>query len=89
VFLNAAKRDFGCDEVESLYPQWVEGSIQDGEVFYRAVPEKAQARGTFLTANYGSSLSVFHRPGHELCETSADIPSGGVSPWFSPQGFSP
>jgi hypothetical protein len=87
VFLNGAKRDFDIEEVESLYRQWVEGTIQDGEVFHRAVPEKAEVRGTFLTANYGSSLSVFHRPGHELCETSADIPSAGVSPGFSPRGF--
>jgi hypothetical protein len=87
VLLNGAKRDFDVEEIESQYQQWVEGTIQDGEVFHRAVPEKAQVRGTLLTANYGSSLSVFHRSGHEFCESPADIPSGGVSPGLSPQGF--
>lgn len=87
VFLNAAKRDFGCDEVESQYRKWAGGTIQDSEVSHRAVPEKAQVQGTFLTAINGSSLSVFYRSAHELRESSADIPSGGVSPRFSPEGF--
>jgi hypothetical protein len=87
VFLNAAKRDFDSEEIESKYRKWIDGGIQDAEVSHRAVPEKAQVRGTFLTANYGSSLSVFYRFTHELSESSADMPSGGVSPGFSPEGF--
>jgi hypothetical protein len=87
VFLNTAKREFDSEEVESQYQQWVDGTIQDREVSQRTVPEKAQVRGTFLTANYGCSLSVFYRSAHELSESPADMPSGGVSPRFSPEGF--
>jgi hypothetical protein len=87
VFLNAARRDLNCEEIESKYRKWIDGGIQDGEVSHRALPEKAQVRGTFLTANYGSSLSVFYRSTHELSESPADMPSAGVSPGFSPEGF--
>jgi hypothetical protein len=87
VFLNAAKRDFDNEEIESQYRKWVEGTIQDSDVVHRAVPEKPQVYGTFLTGKYGSSLSVFYRASHEVSESSDEMPSGGVSPGFSPEGF--
>ena len=87
VFLNAAKRDSDCEEIESQYRKWIEGTIQDSDVCHRAVPEKPQIQGTLLTEKYGSSLAVFHRFGHEVGESFADMSSGGVSLGFSPEGF--
>jgi len=87
VFLNAAKRDFDGEEIDSQYRKWTEGTIQDVDVFHRAVPAKLQVQATFLTQKSGSSLSVFHRSAHELGESSANMSSGGVSPGFSPEGI--
>jgi hypothetical protein len=87
VFLNAAKRDFDDEEIESQYRKWIHGTIQDADVVHRTVSETPQVEGTFLTEKYGSSLSVFHRSGYEASERSGEMPSGGVSPGFSPQGF--
>jgi hypothetical protein len=87
VFLNAAKRDFDDEEIESQYRKWIDGTIQDTDVFYRAVGEELQVRATFLTRKSGSSLAVFHRSAHEPGENFADISSDGVSPGFSPEGF--
>lgn len=87
VFLNAAKRDFDGEEIESQYRKWSEGTIQDVDISHRAVPERLQVHGTFLTQKSGSSLSVFHPSAHELGESFADMSSGSVSPGFSPDGF--
>lgn len=87
VFLNAAKRDFDCEEIESQYRKWVGATISDSDVCSRAVPEKLQIHATFLTQKSGSSLSVFHRSAYGLGETCADMSSGGVSPGFSPEGL--
>ena len=65
VFLNAAKRDFDAEEIDSQYRKWVEGTVEDADVVHCAVSEKPQVQGTFLTEKCGSSLSVFHRSTHE------------------------
>ena len=87
VFLNAAKRDFDGEEIDSQYRKWIEGTILDSDVVHRAVSEKPQVQGTFLAEKYGSSLSVFHRSTPEVSENSDEMPSRGVSPGFSPEGF--
>jgi len=84
VFLNAAKRDFKGEEVESQYRRWVEGRMQDSDVFHRGTGEEQQVRAIFQARKCGASLSVFHRPGAEQGESVAEIRSGGVSPGFSP-----
>jgi hypothetical protein len=87
VFLNAAKRDFDDEEIESHYRKWIDGTIQDTDVFCRAVGEELQVRATFLTRKSGSSLSVFHRSGREVGESSDEMPSAGLSLGFSPEGL--
>jgi hypothetical protein len=87
VFLNAVKRDHDGEEIDSQYRKWIEGAIQDSDVFYRRASEKPQVHGTFLTEKRGSSLAVFHRSTPELGESFADMSSGGVSPRFSPEGL--
>jgi len=87
VFLNAAKRELDCEEIESQYRKWTEGTIQDGDVSHPGVTQRPQVHGTFFTEKYGSSLSVFHRSGYEASESSDEMPSGGVSPGLSPEGF--
>jgi hypothetical protein len=87
VFLNATKRDFDGEEIESQYRKWIEGTIRDEDVSHPGLPQRPRVHGTFFTEKYGSSLSVFHRSGYEASESSDEMPSGGVSPGFSPEGF--
>lgn len=87
VFLNAAKRDFGGEETESQYRRWIAGTIEDSEVSHRTARDECQVRATFLAYKCGASLSVFHRRSPEQRESTAEMPSDGVYPAFSPEEF--
>ncbi len=85
VFLNATKKRFHGQTVESLYQKWCRG-IADEAQFKEAlgVPETAVG-GTLTTLRGGDSLTIFKRPSQECVNPDAKMHDGTFSPGLSPE----
>ena len=84
VFLNAARLQFYGQAFETLYQEWVAGSVEDGEVGRSAALSGAPVLATFRTQRCGDSLSAFCLASEKLGESSPKISRDKFSSLFAP-----
>jgi hypothetical protein len=83
VFLNAARLQFCGQAFETLYQEWVAGSVKDGEVSRSAALFGSPVLATFRTQKCGDSLSAFWLASEKLGERSPEISRDKFSSLFA------